>query len=152
MQRVTITIEDELLAAVDLLMQQRGYESRSEAVRDIIRERINRERLEAPAARCVAVLSYVFDHQTRDLPGRLTRAHHDRHDLSIASLHVHLDHDSCLEVSVMRGAHDAVRGFADTLASQRGVRHANLHVIPAQISTASHPHGAASGTHEHVEV
>jgi len=152
MQRVTITIEDDLLAAVDTLMQRRGYESRSEAVRDIIRERIGRERLETPASRCVSVLSYVFDHETRNLPGRLTRAHHERHDLSIASLHVHLDHDSCLEVSVMRGAHDAVRGFADTVTSQRGVRHANLHVIPAQISAASHPHGPGTGTHEHVEV
>ena len=152
MQRVTITIEDELLEAVDALMRQRGYDSRSEAMRDIIRERISRERLESPASLCLGVLTYVYDHHTRDLPGRLTRAHHHRHDLSIASLHVHLDHDSCLEVSVMRGAHEAVRGFADTLASQRGVRHANLHVIPAQISTERHAHGPTTGTHEHVEV
>lgn len=152
MQRVTITIEDDLLTAVDALMQQRGYGSRSEAVRDIIRERVAREQLEQPDARCVGVLSYVFDHATRELAARLTRAQHDQHDLSIASLHVHLDHDSCLEVAVLRGAHHAVRGLADSLVSQRGVRHAQLHVIPAQIDRATHRHGGSADTHDHVVI
>jgi CopG family nickel-responsive transcriptional regulator len=88
----------------------------------------------------------------RELARRITTAHHDRHDLSIASMHVHLNHESCLEVSVLRGPLREVRGFADAVASQRGVRSANLHVIPARIATQEHTHGVAPHRHEHVEI
>ena len=102
------------------------------------------------AADCIAAFSYVFDHATRDLASRLTQAHHDQHDLSVASLHVHLDHESCLEVSVLRGATGSVTAFADTLATQRGVRHAHLHLIPVRVSAADHAHGERSTAHGHL--
>lgn len=152
MQRITITIDDDLLQAVDDLMRARGYGSRSEAMRDIIRETVDRERLAEPDADCVGALSFVFDHEVRDLPRRITTVHHDRHDLSIASLHVHLNHESCLVVSVLRGALREVRGFADAVASQRGVRSAKLHLIPARIVAEEHTHGDGSHRHEHVEI
>ena len=152
MQRITITIDDDLLAAVDGLMARRGYDSRSEAMRDIIREMVERERLAEPETDCIGALSFVFDHETRDLARRLTTAHHDRHDLSVASMHVHLNHESCLEVSVLRGSLAEVRAFADALASQRGVRSAKLHVIPAKIATEEHAHGEGLRAHEHVEL
>jgi CopG family nickel-responsive transcriptional regulator len=94
-------------------------------------------------------LSYVFDHETRDLASRLTRSHHDRHDMSAASKHVHLDHVACLEVCVLRGPSGAVAAHADTLATQRGVRHAHLHVIPVQVSTALHAHSDKATEHGH---
>jgi CopG family nickel-responsive transcriptional regulator len=152
MQRITITIDDDLLEAVDGLMARRGYDSRSEAVRDIIREMVDRERLSEPEADCIGALTFVYDHETRDLASRLTSAHHDRHDLSVASMHVHLNHESCLEVSVLRGSLSDVRAFANALASQRGVRSAKLHVIPARIATESHAHGGGPRAHEHVEL
>jgi CopG family transcriptional regulator, nickel-responsive regulator len=152
MQRITITIDDDLLGAVDTLMVRRGYGSRSEAMRDIIREMVDRERLAEPAADCIGALTFVYDHDTRDLARRITSAHHDRHDLSIASMHVHLNHESCLEVSVLRGALAEVRGFADAVASQRGVRSAQLHLIPARIATEEHTHGKHTHRHEHVEI
>lgn len=152
MQRITITIDDDLLQAVDEIMRRRGYGSRSEAMRDILREMVDRERLAAPGAMCVGTLAYVFDHRTRDLAQRLARAHHDRHDLSVASMHVYLDHESCLEVSVLRGPLNQVRSLSDALATQRGVKHANLHLIPALIRTVRHSHGAGATAHEHVEV
>src|SRR5262249_4024821 len=135
MQRITITIDDDLLEAVDELMLRKGYGNRSEAMRDIVREMINRDRLAAPDADCIGALTFVFDHDVRDLARRITNAHHARHDLSIASLHVHLNHESCLQVTVLRGALQEVQGFADSVASQRGVRSAQLHVIPARIAT-----------------
>jgi CopG family nickel-responsive transcriptional regulator len=67
-------------------------------------------------------------------------------------MHVHLNHESCLEVSVLRGALGEVRGFADAVASQRGVRSAKLHVIPARIATEEHAHGGQAHRHEHVEL
>src|SRR5260221_6623873 len=140
MQRITITVDDDLLAAVDALMARRGYASRSEAFRDIVRDMVDREDAAAPDTPCVATLSYVFDHATRNLASRLTNTQHDHHDLSVASMHVHLDHDACLEVSVLRGASNAIRGLANALGTQRGVRHAQLHMIPVQVSPSPHLH------------
>jgi len=150
MQRITITIDDDLLQAVDNLMTRRGYTSRSEAFRDIVRNMADQQSAGDPKAACIATLSYVYDHATRDLAGRLTHAHHDHHDLSVASLHVHLDHEACLEVAVLRGPSGSVTTFADALATQRGVRHAHLQLIPVQVSTAHHKHGGHAVKHTHV--
>ena len=150
MQRITITIDDDLLAAVDGLMARRGYASRSETFRDILRGMLDRHGTDDPNTACIATLSYVFDHATRDLASRLTCAYHDHHDLSVASMHVHLDHQSCLEVSVLRGAVGAVTALADAAATQRGVRHAHLHLIPVQVSAADHEHGGRAAVHPHL--
>jgi CopG family nickel-responsive transcriptional regulator len=150
MNRITITIEDDLLATVDAVMRRRRYASRSEALRDLIREAAAREIASADATPCLAVLSYVYDHATRALAQRLAHAFHGHHDLSVASMHVHLDHESCLEVSVLKGTAGAVHRLADALTAQRGVRHANLHVVPAQVANARHDHGAGAAVHQHI--
>jgi CopG family nickel-responsive transcriptional regulator len=152
MQRITITIDDDLLEAVDDLMKRRGYSSRSEAMRDIVRERVDHERLAAPDATCLGVFTYVFDQSVRDLSRRLTSAYLERHDLSISSLRVHLNHESSLDISVLRGPLVDVQSFTDAVASQRGVRHAELHLIPANIATMEHVHGDQPIAHEHLEI
>lgn len=154
MQRITITIDDDLLAAVDALMTRRGYTSRSEAMRDIVREMVDRDRLADTDAEadCIGALTFVYDHGTRDLARRITSAHHARHDLSLATMHVHISHANCLEVSLLRGRPEEVRAFADSVASQRGVRSSHLHLIPARIATEEHDHGGATHRHEHVEI
>jgi CopG family transcriptional regulator, nickel-responsive regulator len=149
-QRITITIDEDLLAVVDEFMTRRGYASRSEAFRDIVRDLMDRRSATDPQTECIATLSYVFDHATRDLANRLTGAYHDHHDLSVASLHVHLDHESCLEVSLLRGRSGDIAAFADGLATQRGVRHAHLHTIPARTSTEGHKHGRRTLKHSHI--
>lgn len=145
MQRITITIDDDLLAVVDELAQRRGYGSRSEAIRDLVREASAREETagsgEAP---CIATLTYVYEHETRDLARRLTEAQHHHHDLSVSTLHVHMDHDDCLEVTVLKGPVGEVRAFADAVTTQRGVRFGKLHVIPAKA-----PGRPAHGHHHH---
>jgi len=150
MQRITITIDDDVLAMLDTVMRRRGYTSRSEAVRDMIRHTAGHEAALEETSPCVAVLSYVYDHETRTLAQRLTHALHDHHDLTVAGMHVHLDHENCLDVSVLKGKTSAVRGLADTLTAQRGVRHANLHVIPARVSNTRHDHGSGIVSHPHV--
>jgi CopG family transcriptional regulator, nickel-responsive regulator len=128
MQRITITIDDELLAAVDKTISRRGYQNRSEAIPDLTRagmaELDERSFVDHQG---VAALVYVYDHEGRALAKRLTRAFHDHHDLSVASMHVHLDHDSCLEVAVLRGAMRDVRDFAQRVVAERGVRHLHIH-------------------------
>jgi CopG family nickel-responsive transcriptional regulator len=133
MQRITISIDDDLLATLEWLSVRRGYSSRSEALRDMVREARGREDLEHDdGAPCLATVTYVYEHDKRDLPRRLTHAQHDHYDLSVATLHVHLDRRNCLEVAVLRGTVDAVRAFADAVTTQRGVRYGRLHILPLE--------------------
>lgn len=149
MQRITITIDDDLLTALDDLCARRGYQTRSEAIRDIVRDAQASERTEnAPDAPCCAALTYVYEHETRDLARRLTTSQHDHHDLSIATLHVHLTHDDCLEIAVLRGTVRSVRDFADSVTTQRGVKHGNLYIVPASEPGEAHSH-APGHAHAH---
>ena len=152
MERITITIDDELLATVDSLIQKRGYPSRSEAIRELLREAAKQDHAADGGAPCVATLTYVYDHSVRDLSQRIVAAQHDHHDLNIATTHVHFDHDSCLEVSILRGRTDAIQRLADGLTAQRGVRHANLHLIPTRELKHRHSHEPGGQRHDHQAV
>ena len=154
MQRVTITLDDELLAALDRIIVARGYQNRSEAIRDLARAGIAHGTDETAAGReCVGALVYVFDHEGRELSKRMTRSFHDRHDLSLATMHVHLDHESCLEIAVLRGSTREVQHFADHVISERGVRHGRIVTIPVQLERQKHAHGSkASRGHLHAHV
>lgn len=131
MQRVTITMEDALLAELDALVVRRGYQNRSEALRDLARAGMRQ--LDGPAfdEPCVAALVYVYDHARCDLPNRLANEFHDHHDLAVSTLHVHLDAQSCLEVAVLKGAAGAVRHMADHVTAERGVKHGQLVLLPS---------------------
>jgi len=104
MQRVTMTIDDELMDSLDAYMRASGHQNRSEAVRDLVRAGLmTQPRIDDGARRCMAALVYVYDHETRQLSKRLMDDHHSHSDLSIAAVHVHVDAESCLEVSLLRG-------------------------------------------------
>jgi CopG family nickel-responsive transcriptional regulator len=140
MERFTISLDESLAAAFDSLIRDRGYANRSEAVRDMIRRELETRRLEnAEAPHCVASLSYVYDHHERHLAERLTDLQHHAHDVVVSSMHVHLDHDNCLETLFLRGHTDEVREFAEKLSAERGVRHGILNLIPVE-SEAPHHH------------
>lgn len=146
MQRVTITVDDELAAELDRFMAARHYANRSEAIRDLARAGLQQAAVEVGGARaCVAALVYIYDHEARELPKRLTRDFHDRHDLAQATLHVHLDHESCLEVTVLKGRGSDVQHFADHIIAERGVRHGHVVYLPAE---SMHTHGRGE-THSH---
>lgn len=142
MERVTISMPDEFAAELTAFMTSNHYDNRSEAVRDLARLGLQRAQLDrSDAGRCVATLSYVFNHHTRELSKRLTGAHHGHHDLQIATMHVHLDHDNCLEVAILQGETAAIREFAKTVIAERGVKHGQVTVIPAMIQSEAHAHG-----------
>ena len=152
MQRVTIVLDEELMEELDHLIAQRGYQNRSEAIRDLTRSGIRQANEKAnPTRNCVAALIYVFDHGIRELPKRLTRFFHEHHDLSLSAMHVHLDHDSCMEVSVLRGKTEEVERFADHVIAERGVRHGRLVMVPVDVEEEKHGHGTAPG-HRHLHV
>ena len=104
MHRLTITIDDDLNTELDQFMNTRGYDNRSEAIRDLARSGLQQAAIEVGGPDpCVAALVYVYDHGERELPKRLTRDFHEHLNLAQATLHVHLDQDSCMEVTVLKG-------------------------------------------------
>lgn len=133
MQRVTITIDDDLAADLERFMALRGYANRSEAIRDLARSGLQQGAAEVGGTQqCLAALVYVYDHHQRELPKRLTADFHDHHDLAQATLHVHLDRHSCMEVTVLKGRGSDVQHFADHIIAERGVRHGHVVYLPAQ--------------------
>ncbi|PRY66479.1 CopG family nickel-responsive transcriptional regulator [Vreelandella songnenensis] len=131
MQRVTVTLDEELLSEVDELMRTQGYQNRSEAIRDLTRSGLKQVKEQAvPEAPCMGALVYVYDHAARDLSRRLNRHSHEHHDLTLSTLHVHIDHDSCLEIAVLKGQGQELKRFADEVTSSRSVRHGQLVLIP----------------------
>ena len=139
MERITISLEEKLAQDFDELIRHRGYANRSEAIRDMLRRELEQERLDADAApHCVAALSYVYNHHERQLSERLTDHQHHAHDLVVSTMHVHLDHDNCLETLILRGHTDEVRVLAGRISAERGVRHGQLNVIPVDMDTGHH--------------
>ena len=124
--RVSISLEGSLLDAFDRLIQAKGYDNRSEAIRDLIRDRLLREGAEQAAGEQVAVVTLVYDHHARELAARLIDKQHHHHGLVVSSLHVHLGERHCLEVSILRGPMDKVRHLGDELLATRGVLHGDV--------------------------
>lgn len=130
MQRMTMSLDEVLAEEFDELVKARGYQNRSEAVRDLMRQAVEGRRLEKNKSKhCVANLSYIFNHHERALAERLTEAQHAHHDLVVASMHVHLDHENCLESVMLKGPTKTVRAFADQVRVERGVRYGNLNLV-----------------------
>lgn len=157
MQRFTISLDDALATAFDHLLASRGYRNRSEAIRDLIRAELAREDASGPAEGfCVANLSYVYNHHRRELAERLTALQHERHDLVVATMHVHLDHDNCLESAILRGPTAEVRAFATAVVTQPEVRHGALHLVAAILDEGGqHRHDAparADGSSWHLHL
>jgi CopG family nickel-responsive transcriptional regulator len=144
MQRFTISLDDVLASEFDRLIAERGYGNRSEAVRDLLRGQLDRQRETAdPTTACVACLSYVYNHHERELAERLIALQHEHHDLTVSAMHAHLDHDHCIETVILRGRTDAVQAFAQAVIAQPGVSHGQLHLVPV---ASRHAHG-----HDHLE-
>src|ERR1700755_1629837 len=149
MQRVTITIDDELMIELDRIIAARGYQNRSEAIRDLARAGIRQAAETRDKERdCVAALVYVYAHNARQLSKRLADTFHDHHELSLASMHAHLDHDSCMEVTILRGKAEKVQHFAEHVIAERGVRHGRVVLVPTDILSTPHGHGHGHG-HAH---
>ncbi len=150
MQRVTITLDDALMKELDAIIAARGYQNRSEAIRDLARAGIREAAEDIGQKRdCVAALVYTYDHAARQLSKRLTSAYHEHHELSLASLHVHLDHDTCLEVTVLRGKTDDVQHFGEHVIAERGVRHGKIVRMPFE---PDKPRKLSHGHHGHHHV
>jgi len=150
MQRLTISVDDGLATAFDDLVKRKGYMNRSEAFRDLVRRELDESRLqEEKAGYCVATMSYVYNHHERQLAARLTAMQHEHHDVTVSSMHAHLDHDHCIETVILRGQTSAVTAFAQSVIAQTGVRHGRMHLIPMDADAPKSRREKHVHTHPH---
>lgn len=126
LSRIGVAIDIGLLKRFDKLIGQRGYTNRSEAFRDLIRDELVERTWESPESQVVGTVTLVYDHHVRMLNEKLIGIQHDFHHSILSTMHVHLDHDNCLEVLVVRGKSVDVRKVADVLISTKGVKHGRL--------------------------
>ena len=119
--RIGVAIEQKLLDKFDRLLERRRYQNRSEAFRDLIRAALIEDRVSEDERQVVGSLTLLYDHEKRMLSEKLTGMQHDHHHVVISSMHVHLDHNNCMEVIVLRGTSAAVRRLGDSLISAKGV-------------------------------
>ena len=126
LSRFGVSIPARLLEKFDRLIGDKGYSSRSEAIRDLIRDRLVETQSESGSGPVVGALVLVYDHHTRELGERLTEIQHDVGDVVISTMHVHLTHRDCLEVLALSGRGDRIREFSDQVLSLKGVKHGKL--------------------------
>jgi CopG family nickel-responsive transcriptional regulator len=133
LSRIGVAIDSDLLNKFDVHIAKRGYTNRSEAFRDLIRDELVQKNWELPDNQVVGTVTLVYDHHVRLLNEKLTDMQHDSFHNVLSTLHVHLDHDNCLEVLVVRGKAAAVKKLADALISTKGVKHGRLTITSSGV-------------------
>ncbi len=131
LKRFGISMEDNLLKQFDNFISQRGYTNRSEAVRDLIREKLVEESVHQTKGDVFGALVFIYDHHKRELEKTLTNLQHDNFQNIISTTHVHIDHDHCLEVILLRGKASLVKNIAEKIISLNGVKHGKLTLTSA---------------------
>lgn len=133
LNRIGVAIDSELLERFDRSIERNGYTNRSEAFRDLIRDRLVSEQTAAPTTTVVGTVTLIYDHHAHGVGEKLTELQHAFHQLVVSTTHAHLDHDSCLEVLIVHGKSAEVEQFADRLIGLKGVQHGRLvKTVPAQ--------------------
>ena len=123
--RFGVSLDHHLLDDFDRHISRKKYTNRSEALRDLIRDNLVGQEWDEDKE-TVGTITIVYDHHVHDLTDRLTHIQHRHHRMILSSLHVHLDHDHCLEVLVVRGKGSEIRKVSDVLIGTKGVKHGKL--------------------------
>jgi CopG family transcriptional regulator, nickel-responsive regulator len=153
MQRVTITIDDDLVAKIDHLALRTGASNRSEVIRDLVRRGLPAQAEDHVDAPCFGVISYAIDSTIRDLSRRIPKSRLDRHDQTVAAISVPVDHHSSVDVVIMRGQVGAISQYAEGLFLERGVLHGTLSLVPlAEDRSSDHGRGPDAPGHVHLKV
>ena len=132
LERVGISLDKELLSQFDELIKKQGYQSRSEAIRDLVRQRLSAEELSDPNAEAVAAVFLVYDHHATSVPQKLIEIQHSHILHAISSLHVHLSEHDCLEIIVLRGRVGEINRVGDNIISTKGVKLGKVNVVAAK--------------------
>ncbi|NIS71509.1 MAG: nickel-responsive transcriptional regulator NikR [Proteobacteria bacterium] len=124
--RFGISMDSRLLQSFDQMIAEQGYSNRSEAIRDLVRDRLVDATWKEEKKEVVGTITLVYDHEIRELNDRLIEIQHQFHDRIVSSLHVHLDQHNCLEVLVVKGKGKDVRRIGERLIGVKGVKHGKL--------------------------
>ena len=131
-ERVGVSLEKELLTAFDKVISQQGYQNRSEAIRDLIRQQLSSIHLQNEKAQAIAAVVLVYDHHSTALMERLTDLQHSHLLQTISSLHVHLGHHDCLEVIVLKGKVGEINRMGEKLISIKGVKLGKINLLSTE--------------------
>jgi len=146
LSRIGIALDSDLLKRFDRSIEKSGYTNRSEAFRDLIRDRLVREQTAAPDATVVGTVTLIYNRHASGITEKLTEVQHEHHNLVVSTSHAHLDHDSCLEVLIVHGKAARVEHFADLLIGLKGVQHGRLVMTVASLDAEhSHEHSHKHG-------
>ena len=126
MVRFGVSMNVELLEKFDGFIKEKGYQNRSEAIRDLVREKLIETEWQVGTEEVVGTITIIYNHHTRELTDKLTELQHNYCKSIVSTLHVHLDEHNCLEVTVVRGKSGLIREIADKLTSTKGVKHGKL--------------------------
>jgi CopG family nickel-responsive transcriptional regulator len=129
LERIGISLDKALLSDFDTLIAKQGYQSRSEAIRDLVRQQLSQERLSDPRAEAVAAVFVVYDHHAAKLTEKLVGLQHSHLLHVISSLHVHLDKHDCLEIIVLRGNVGEINKVGDNILSMKGVKLGRVNLV-----------------------
>lgn len=136
-ERIGVSLDKKLLSKFDGLIAKQGYQSRSEAIRDLIRQQLSSERLSNPQAKAVAAVFLVYDHHATMVPQKLIDLQHSHLLQAISSLHVHLDEHDCLEVIILRGRIGQINKVAENIVSTKGVKLGRINIVTTEYETNS---------------
>lgn len=124
--RFGVSIASSLLRSFDQFMEGKGYSNRSEALRDLIREKLVKEEWQGGSKEVCGTISIVYDHHGRELPSLLTEMQHRQRKSIISTTHIHLDDHNCLEVLIVRGKSNELKRMGDRLIGTKGVKHGTI--------------------------
>ncbi|MFM2481304.1 nickel-responsive transcriptional regulator NikR [Celerinatantimonas sp. YJH-8] len=151
LERISISLDEDLIELFERSLRQHGYRNRSEAIRDLIRDWLENEHIDAEdQGISVGTLTYIYDHEERQLANRVLNEHHAHHDVVVSTTHIHLDHDNCLETVILRGTTQQVKNFADMMIAMPGIRHGKLYLVQAEEDPHSHSHDHSAASHHHI--
>jgi CopG family nickel-responsive transcriptional regulator len=126
LSRIGVAVDSDLLKRFDDFISRLGYSNRSEAFRDLIRDRLVAEQTASSSATVVGTVTLIYNHHAHGVTEKLTELQHAHHELVVSTSHAHLDHDSCLEVLIVHGKSGQVEQFAGRLIGLKGVQHGRL--------------------------
>jgi CopG family transcriptional regulator, nickel-responsive regulator len=141
MQRVTmekitrfgVSIEPDLLKKFDKIIKMEGYTNRSEAIRDLVRKNLIREENKNPNSESIGTLTMIYDHHTGNLTNKLLDLQHDHTKEILSTTHIHIDHNNCLEVLVLKGKTGKIQKLADNIKSLKGIKHGELVITKSSL-------------------
>lgn len=136
MEKITrfgVSIEPELLEKFDKTIKEKRYANRSEAIRDLIREKLLFQKKRDPKAEAIGTLTMVYNHHAGGLASKLLNIQHKHHEQTLTTTHIHIDNHNCLEVLVLKGKTGEMQKLADEIRGLKGIKHGELVITQSQV-------------------